>query len=178
MSSYFLLDSHFRFYDEETPSSYTITVDQTNDWPEHPRTVNAVPPSLYFQPLDFNNVVDIQNVLIFYDGTPIEPFIKLTFYNIEYKDHFFVNTLDDNREVKFFLVLDSVVGLGGGWFKYLCDTKQLMRLKRKGSFVVKLWTKDNDLLDVGADGRTVISIKVTPYHLEGSYDNNRIQARV
>lgn len=175
MSTYVVLDSEFRKDVDEPTTNYHITSEQTFDWPDQPRIVNAVAQDLYKQPLDFHSVVEVQDLLIYFDAVLPEPFLKLSFYNLEHNDHFFINSLDDNRESKFFLVLHK--NLVDNWYRYRCATKQLMRMKRKGAFVFKIWDKDNNVLNVGTGGRTVCSLSITPYLLDGSYDNHLNQAR-
>lgn len=178
MSTYIVLDSIYRDNTDESATNYSITSQQTLDWPDQPRTVNAIPPDIFSTNLDFHSFVEIQDLLVYYDPllnlTP-EPFLKMTFYNLEHNDHFFINTLDENRDVKFFLVLKKT--LTDNWYRYKCQTKQLMRLSRKGSFVFKIWDSSNNILTVGDDGRTICSISITPYHMEGQYDNKTQQAR-
>lgn len=175
MATYVVLDSSFRDNVDESVTDYSITSQQTLDWPDQPRTVNAVSEDLHKQPLDFNSVVEVQDLVIYFNENSPEPFLKMTFYNLEHNDHFFINTLDDNRDSKFFLVLQKK--LTDGWYRYKCQTKQLMRIKRKGSFVLKIWDKDNNILNLGDEGRTVCSLSITPYHLDATYNNYKSQAR-
>lgn len=161
MSTFFYLDSNYRRDQTESPSSFRVFPDQTANWPLNARTINVVQPTIYNQSLDFLSKTALLDLFIFYDGVISEPFVKVIFYNIEYNDNFSINTLDDQTDVKF--IARQYKEYTDGWTRYTSEMKQLMRLKRKGTFVFKILDKDNNIVNVGQQGRITVLFSATPF---------------
>lgn len=164
MSTFIFLDSKFRSDLTESPAFFHIYTDQTINWPLNARTINVVPPTIYNQPPDFLSQVEICDLFIFYDGVAPEPFIKINFSNTEFNDVFLINTLDDRNDIKFIARLQK--DYTTGWIRYTCKIRQAMRFKRKGSFVFRVLDKDNNVLNVGTNGRITALIDIKPFVLD------------
>lgn len=174
MSSFIYIDSKFRKDPLiHPPTSFTIEADQTDNWSNNPRTINPVNPPIEKQPLDFVSSIMISELNVHYDGLPAEPFVKLDFYNTEFNDSNIVSTMDDLTNIKFIPHLRR--DQGNDWYRYSCEVKQVMRIKRKGTFNFTLWDKDNNILNVGPNGRVTCLISITPFHFDW---RNFQQARI
>ena len=81
--------------------------------------------------------------------------------------------MDDNIFFKFIVPLKR--NTVGNWYRYDSGVKQVLRLKRKGAFKFTIWDVDNNILDVGTNGRVTCLLTVTPFHLDWI---NQKQARI
>lgn len=164
MSTFVYLDSKFRKDVQEPPTFFHVDTDQTSNWPLNARTINLVSNSMYNQPPDFLSSVEIVDLFIFYDGVLPEPFLKVNFSNIEFGDVFLINTLDDQNDIKF--IVRNQKDYTTGWIRYTGDMKQTMRYKRKGTFIFKILDKDNNVLNVGQNGRVTALFSIKPFVLD------------
>jgi hypothetical protein len=163
MSTFVYLDSKFRNDTNELPSFYHIYTEQTINWPLNPRTISLVADSMYNQQPDFLSSVELLELMIFYDGVPPEPFVKVNFSNIEFNDVFLINTIDDQNDLKF--IARQQKDYLNGWVRYTSEMTQNMRYKRKGSFVFKVINKDNAILNTGNHGRLTALFSIKPFSL-------------
>uniref|UniRef100_A0A6C0JSB0 Uncharacterized protein n=1 Tax=viral metagenome TaxID=1070528 RepID=A0A6C0JSB0_9ZZZZ len=142
--SYILIDSKFRnITTYNNPSTFLINSEQTNNWVENYTNEHSK--------------VKLNEIIIHYDTVIYEPFVKISFYNLEYNDRTIINSLDDNN-VKFVAFMNR--DLGNGWIRYKSPTKQNMRFFKRGSFSFTIWDKDNNVLNVGTNGRIISLFKV------------------
>lgn len=143
-SFYIDIDSKDRFISTENPCNFTIFSDQTKNWPSVLQYLN-------------NNVM-IEDLFIKYDNIQPEPFVKIDFHHIEYNDPGLINSLDSNQ-VNFISKLDKLYQ--SGWYNYKTTIVQTMRMPKKGSYKLIIYDKDNNILDVGTDGRIHIIVSIS-----------------
>lgn len=175
MSVIIFVDSDKRSANFPLPSEFTISVEQTRNWREQSRFVLANPPSVYARPMLFLQVVEIFDFWVFPGtGSNLTNVLKLNFYNISHND-ILVNTLD-NIDVKFVLSLDKTEADGSRL--YVNKTGQVMRLSTTGSFVFQVLDLNNNILNVGDNGRIVCTFKITPFIHHYKTINKEIQPRV
>lgn len=168
MSTYLYIDSENRDTNSfPNVNSFVITPELTHGWPDEPRYVSMMVDSKK-RVYDFFSIVSIKYAWIFYDNKPTQPIIKLNFYNKIFNDGNLINTTDQNNEIKFILSYDKT--LGTNQVSYNCKTHQVMRIKRKGTFVFELYDINNNPLDAGDLGRIVFFIEIKPYHMKYPYD--------
>lgn len=162
MATYMWLDSKNRDQlNYPNPSSFVITPNQTQDWPDEPRYVNMLVDSMGTRCDEFS-VVSVIEMWVFYDG-PVQPIVKLDIHNQLYNDSKLINTTDDNKNIKFILSFDRQFT---SQMLYKSKQQQVMRIKRKGTFIVEVFDVDNNILDVGPLGRILILMEIKPYHLK------------
>lgn len=163
MSTFVYLDSKYRKDTNEAATFFHVYTEQTVNWPLNSRTINLVAQPIYDQPPDFLSSVELEELFILYDGVLPEPFIKINFSNIEFKDVFLINTIDDQNDLKF--IARSQKDYGNGWVRYTTDMIQTMRYKRKGTFILKILDKDNNVLNIGNGGRVTVLFSIKPFVL-------------
>jgi hypothetical protein len=171
MGTFIYIDSNFREDTNEPATFFHIYTNQTVNWPLNPRTVKVVAPSIYNQSPDFLSTIEIHDLFIFYDAVIAEPFVKISFYNTEYNDFNLITTLDDQTDLKF--IARSQKDYQNGWVRYTSDMEQVMRFKRKGTFLFKIIDKDNNILNAGVGGRVTAVFSVTPFVLD--YHDNQVR---
>jgi hypothetical protein len=168
MTTYLYIDSKNRDKNNfPDATSFVVIPESTRDWPDEPRYVSMMVDSKK-RVYDFFSIVSIKQALIIYDGEPTQPLIKLNFYNKLFNDGNLINTTDDNKEIKFILSYDKT--LNANQVLYHCKNHQVMRIKRRGTFVIDMFDINNNQLNVGSQGRLVLHVEIKPYHLKYPYD--------
>lgn len=142
MSTYFFIDSDFR--QEGISSNFRILPNQTVNWPSQPKNLNPVSFPLENQIFDFMSKVKVIDFYVYYGNiSQKEPFLKLNFENLDARDSFLINNLDNDTDTKFILRFKK--DLNNGWVIYKCKMSQYMRLKRNGVFNFQVRDKNNDI---------------------------------
>lgn len=153
MSFYIYIDSKYRnTYEYTNPSTFVITSDQTRDWLRHPK---------YTRNLDQEcmSYVTIKDFWILYDNTNYQPFIKVNFHSNTCNDKQLISTIDPNKDINFILSYDKQLSNS---ILYKNGTIQFMRMKKDGEFTFNLYDIDNNILDIGLNGRLVFVVEIIP----------------
>jgi hypothetical protein len=158
MATFIFLDSNHRV--GGVPTDYIVNVSQTNNWSQFSRLGTDTSTCLLNAPGSSCLVnVTIKSLVIFYDTITPSALIKIHFNNLETKDINLINTITPNKNFNFVLDLWPQIPAGPytinptGWVRYNCQMTQRMRMKRNGAFLFTVYDGDDNVLDVGTNGR-------------------------
>ena len=176
MTTYIWIDSRQRdIVAYPNPNNFSVTNEQTNDWYINPRTIDLVSSPLEYQKDEFLCSTYLDDIWILYPLLiPISPFIFIELYNPLNNDSNLIYNMQGLKNLKY--EATSKHNIVGQWVNYKCITKQVTRIKRRGTFVVKIFDNTgNTLLELEVVN---IILSITPYFNDGDYENSLTQARV
>ena len=155
MATIMFLDSNFR--NNGTATDYTVSVSQTNNWPTFARLGSDTSCIMNSPGSSCLVNVIIKSLVIFYDGIAPSALVKIHFNNLETKDIHMVNTITPNTNFNFIGELRQNIA-PINWYTYRCKLIQKMRLKRNGAYTFTIFDQNDNILNVGVNGRVQVTI--------------------
>jgi hypothetical protein len=139
MTTYFLIDSNDREI-EDSVSNFILSSKKTSTWTEQSRITETIPDEKWFFVPKLSEVT-VQDLYVLSEET--EPFVKLVFFNVEFNDIVY-NSTDGETSIRFFLRNQKEsIHYGKKWTRFTSNMIQIMRFRKRGSFVFKVLDKDN-----------------------------------
>lgn len=190
MASFIDLDSMWR--DRESypnENDYELGPRKVENWFKSARNVRTTARNPNVRPLEFSTTVNIRHMTIPYSETVSEfPRLYVNFHSSKYRDVHLIDSIEGRQTYsKFICIPEKIQNDSNGnplWIHYKCCMEQTMRFERGDPVILQITTRDGSVLpqldtnpDVPADPvkQTLLTFEITPYLIDGDYDNKLSQ---